>query len=340
MGLGMKICCAFFLGICVVDSQAQVDSKALHKIQLEGPAQGSQFHLIYYAQDTLVRRREIDSILHVIDQSMSVYRKDSKISLFNQDTVLRLKMDSHMAKVIAASFRYHELSNRQFDITIAPLVNLWGFGVKKTGVVPDSAMVDQVRQYVGMKHLTVEGDQLLKKKKGVKIDVNGIAQGYTVDVLAGYLEDKGLTNYMVEVGGEIRVSGTPPGQPGFSIGIIQPDVSGQEDMISAVVQLHEGALTTAGSFEQFITYKGQRMGHHIDPLTGFPYHTNVLSVTVYARSAMEADALDNFFMSMDPENIIDRAKKMEDVEVFVIYKNKNQSIQTIYSDGFGKLFKN
>ncbi|WP_286859979.1 MULTISPECIES: FAD:protein FMN transferase [Sphingobacterium] len=340
MGLKGKICHIFFFIIWSLGLQAQTDSKELSKIRLEGPAQGTQFHLTYFATDSVVKRSEIDSILKVIDLSMSVYRKDSKISLFNRDTVTHIEMDQHMARVIAASFRYNKLSKGQFDITIAPLVNLWGFGVRKSEVVPDSATVYQAKQFVGMHYLKVNHNQLVKKKPGVKIDVNGIAQGYTVDVLAEYLKHKGLSDYMVEVGGEIRVSGTAPGQQGFSIGIVQPDESRQEETMTAVVQLRSGALTTAGSFEKFIKYKDKKLGRHIDPISGFPYTTSILSVTVYAGTAMDADALDNYFMSMEPAEIIAKAKKLKDVEVFVIYKNKNQAIQTVYSDGFGKLFKN
>ncbi|WP_343557372.1 FAD:protein FMN transferase [Sphingobacterium sp.] len=312
----------------------------LHKIRLEGPAQGTQFHITYFASDSLVRRSEVDRILTTIDLSMSIYRKDSKISLFNTDSVMSIVMDNHMAKVIAASFKYNKLSNGQFDITIAPLVDLWGFGANKSQINPDSATVLKAKELVGMQYLKVKGDRLIKKKKGVKIDVNGIAQGYTVDVLADYLEGKGIANYMVEVGGEIRTLGSPPGGKGFSIGIVQPDDDKGEELMTAVAQLNEGALTTAGSFEKFVRYKGKKLGHHIDPVSGFPYMTDILSVTVYAKTAMEADALDNFFMGMGPEQILTKARKLKDVEVFVIFKNKNQSIQTIYSDGFGKLFKN
>lgn len=340
MGLNSKICYIFFFMLSSLAIQAQTVSKELRKIRLEGPAQGTQFHVTYFASDSVVKRQEIDSILKVIDLSMSVYHKDSKISLFNQDTATHIEMDKHMAHVIAASFRYNKLSSGQFDITIAPLVNLWGFGVKRSEVVPDSATVYQAKKFVGMHYLKVKGSRLIKKKPGVKIDVNGIAQGYTVDVLADYLKHKGLSSYMVEVGGEISVSGAPPEQQGFSIGILHPDESKQGEIITAIVQLRSGALTTAGSFEKFIQYKNKKMGHHINPLTGFPYTTRVLSVSVYARTAMDADALDNYFMGMDPAEIIAKAKTLKGIEVFVIYHDKKQTIQTIYSDGFGKLFKN
>ncbi len=340
MGFKWTLCFLFCITICCLHSAAQTPRMELHKIRLEGPAQGTQFHITYFASDSLVRRSEVDRILTMIDLSMSIYRKDSKISLFNADSVMSIVMDNHMAKVIAASFKYHKLSNGQFDITIAPLVDLWGFGANKSQINPDSATVLKAKELVGMQYLKVKGDRLIKKKKGVKIDVNGIAQGYTVDVLADYLEEKGIANYMVEVGGEIRTLGSPPGGKGFSIGIVQPDDDKGEELMTAVVQLNAGALTTAGSFEKFVRYKGKKLGHHIDPISGFPYMTDILSVTVYAKTAMEADALDNFFMGMGPEQILAKSKKLQDVEVFVIFKNKNQSIQTIYSDGFGKLFKN
>ncbi|WP_312789636.1 FAD:protein FMN transferase [Sphingobacterium sp.] len=340
VGLKWQFCFLFFIALGSANLQAQVASKKLNKIRLEGPAQGTQFHITYIASDSLVRRSEVDSILHVIDLSMSVYRKDSKISLFNTDSVMSIEMDQHMAKVIEASFKFNKLSKGQFDITIAPLVNLWGFGVHKSLIDPDTAAVTKAKEFVGMNYLKVDHKRLIKKKKGVKIDVNGIAQGYTVDVLADYLERKGVINYMVEVGGEIRVLGSATGQEIFSVGIVQPEDDHGEELMTAIVQLRNGALTTAGNFEKFIKYQGKKLGHHIDPKAGFPYTTNTLSVTVHAKTAMEADALDNFFMGMEPEQIMATAKKLRNVEVFVIYKNKNQSIQTIYSNGFGKLFKN
>jgi Membrane-associated lipoprotein involved in thiamine biosynthesis len=260
MGLKWNWCLLFFVTICCSDLKAQTGSTEFQKIRLEGPAQGTQFHITYFASDSLVRRSEVDRILTMIDLSMSIYRKDSKISLFNADSVMSIVMDSHMAKVIAASFRYHKLSNGQFDITIAPLVNLWGFGANKSQISPDSATVLKAKELVGMHYLKVKGNRLIKKKKGVKIDVNGIAQGYTVDVLADYLERKGIANYMVEVGGEIRTSGSPPGGKGFSIGIVQPDEDNGDELMTAVVQLNEGALTTAGSFEKFVRYKGKNWG--------------------------------------------------------------------------------
>ena len=340
MKLKWYVCVLFFSIVCRMHVQAQTPLPKLHKIRLEGPAQGTQYHITYFASDSLLRRSEVDSILMAIDLSMSIYRKDSKISQFNTDSVRSIVMDNHMAKVIKASFNYHKLSRGQFDITIAPLVNLWGFGAYKSPVIPDSATVLKVKQLVGMQYLKVRGSHLIKKKDGIKIDVNGIAQGYTVDVLADYLERKGIVNYIVEVGGEIRASGTPPGGQGFSIGIVQPDDDGGEELITAVAQLREGALTTAGSFEKYIQYKGKKLGHHIDPVSGFPYQSDILSVSVYAKTAMEADALDNYFMGMEPDKVMTEAKKMKGVAVFVIFKNKNQSIQAIYSEGFGKLFKN
>ncbi|MDM1293116.1 FAD:protein FMN transferase [Sphingobacterium sp. N143] len=340
MGVNWKFCCAFVLTVWSFALPAQTVSKQLNKIRLEGPAQGTQFHISYFAADSLVKRDEIDSILNLIDLSMSIYRNDSKISTFNQDSVMHIDMDVHLAKVIAASFRYHKLSDGQFDITIAPLVNLWGFGVNKGQGIPDSALVMKTKELVGMQYLKVRGNRLFKKKAGVKIDVNGIAQGYTVDVLADYLQRKGISRYMVEVGGEIRTLGSPPGQHGFTIGIVQPGENKVDQVMTAVVQLQLGAITTAGSFEKFIKYKNKKLGHHLDPMTGFPYRTNVLSVTVYAKTAMDADALDNFLMGQEPEQIIARTKALKNVEVFVIYQNKDQSVQTIYSDGFSKLFKN
>ncbi len=325
--------------MCGPGLKAQTVLRESNRIRLEGPAQGTQFHITYFAADSVVKRAEIDSILQVIDFSMSIYRKDSNISIFNRDTVRHIEMDPHMAKVIAASFRYNKLSKGQFDITIAPLVDLWGFGVKKRVAIPDTAEVLQTKQLVGMRHVKVVGKQLIKKKPGIKIDVNGIAQGYTVDLLADYLEQRGVTNYMVEVGGEIRTLGSPPGQQGFSIGIVQPDESKEADIMTAVVQLNKGALTTAGSFEKYIRYKDGKLGHHINPLTGFPYTTCVLSVTVHAKTAMDADALDNYLMGMEPKAIIAAVQKMKDVAVFVIYKDKNESICTVYSDGFTKLLK-
>ena len=307
------------------------------KWTLNGLAQGTSYHLTYYADGFSVSKSEIDSILHVIDLSMSLYNSKSTISLFNKaDSGITL--DSHMLAVIQRSWELNQKSNGVFDITIGPLVGLWGFGPYAAKSIPQKGMVDSVLQFVGMDKLQLDGNILKKHDVRTQVDLNGIAQGYSVDVLCHFLDRKKIDNYLVELGGEIRVKGYRYGDKNnpFSIAIESPETGTYADV---VLELTNAAVTTSGSYRQVKKSNGLHIHHHINPKDGYPIQNSVVSVTVIAPTAMDADGYDNVFMALTPTESVDLANSLNDIEVYVIYKDKDQFGEA-FSEGFYNYVKN
>lgn len=331
-----------FFGLCSITTaraeRASYSLKSLQKIVLSGPAQGTSYHITYFDIKELVSKNDIDSVLKVIDLSMSIYNPSSTISLFNKQGVATVKLDPHFQKVIDASFRYNRITKGIFDITVAPLVQLWGFGPKQIKHFPDSNEINSTLSSVGMDKLIWKAPYLKKNNPNVSIDVNGIAQGYSVDVLATFLESKHIKNYIVELGGEMRIKGKNLAGDFFKIGVERPASNHSQLLKTEVVHIKSGALTTAGNFEKYMMNGKQKISHHVNPLTGYMFSSPIVSVTVYAKTAMEADALDNYFMALTPDEILDFVKKRKNLEVYIIFNNAKGEIEEKYSKGFSNFF--
>lgn len=317
---------------CYVQAQ---HPNPLHAYTIQGFAQGTSYSIKYYAESP-IPKQSIDSMLTVIDNSMSIYKADSKITLFNDPNTNEIVMDQHMKIVIAESIKTYKQTKGYFDITIMPLVNLWGFGPKGFKNEPQEEQIKEALKVVGMKNIKVIGDRLIKKKKGVSIDVNGIAQGYTVDLLSAYFEAQQITNFIIEVGGEIRASGRKP-QGDFIVEIQRPYQS--PELSNYKVRLNNKAITTSGTYEKQVKVGNKIVSHHIDPKTGYPITNKTVSVTVIANSALEADALDNYLMFIDPQKVIQFIEKQKGMEVYVVYF-ENKMLKELQSSGFNNYIYN
>jgi len=291
------------------------------KIVITGRAQGTTYSVIYYAHDSTVTAHQLDSIFRAIDRSLSLYQPGSLINRFN-NARREVKADHHLQKVVRKAMETFHETDGIFDITVQPLVQAWGFGVKRTDKLPDSAQLQSIKQCVSTQWLHWKGNRLRKAKPCVKIDLNGIAQGYTVDVLADFLEQNGIHHYLVEVGGEIRVKGKKmPGNEPMKIGIEAPPASIFEaTSLQQVLTLDSGAITTSGSYRKYYESEGQKITHLIDPRTGFPAQNELISVTVYARDAMTADAYDNALMVMGLEKALQFVEARNDMAAYFIYR--------------------
>lgn len=309
-------------------------SNSLHSIS--GQAQGTTYAIKYYASTNMLSKAEVDSIFNVIDESMSLYKKTSLISQFNASSTKRVRLDAHMYNVVKASFQYHKKTKGYFDITIFPLLKLWGFGPEGFRYNPTENQVDSVLQFVGLNNLRLKGRYLKKKNKNVSIDLNGIAQGYTVDVIAGFLRRKDIRSFMVEVGGEIFCHGLKEDGELYKVAIQRPfsDVSK-----SYKVSLKDKAITTSGSYEKYRVLAGKPISHHINPQTGYPLTNSTLSVTVIADTAMEADALDNYLMYLKPEQAISFIEGVPNAEVYIVY-SENNTLKELQSSGFNNYIYN
>ena len=314
---------------------------------MNGNAQGTTYHITWYALDSTISQQQIDSILAKIDTSLSIYNPQSLISQFNNKPGF-INMDDHFRKVIDKSLDTYRQTGGIFDITVEPLVEAWGFGPKKMTNLPDSATIKAIKEcigsnnlYIGPSSLYKNGLALCRLKPCIKIDVNGIAQGYSVDVIANYLEAHAIQNYLVEVGGEIRVKGhkQPSGEK-MKIGIEAPGENDFElSVIKKVITVDNGAITTSGSYRKFYESEGQKITHLIDPRTGYPAQNELISVTVYARDAITADAYDNALMVMGLHNALQFVEKRKDIAAHFIYRTNNGTIADTASRRFYKLLQ-
>lgn len=308
--------------------------------KIHGYAQGTSYSITYYAQRELIKKNNIDSIIQVIDQSMSLYQPSSIITKLNESTDGML-VDFHFMKVYKRAYAIFKDTNGKFDVTVAPLVQAWGFGPKQIDKLPNDTTITNLLKCVGMEKITWRNLYVKKANQCVNIDLNGIAQGYTVDVIAAYLHLNKVNSFMVEVGGELRINGTKPNGQLFKIGIEGPtDQALSAQGIKHVLQFKKGAITTSGNYQKYLMNGNQRISHLINPLTGFPLKNEMISVTVFAKDAITADGYDNALMAMGVDEALSFIEKRKNMEAYFIYRKQNGEIADTLSNGFKKLIIN
>lgn len=306
-----------FLMNCTPASQ-----QSTRKILIEGFAQGTSYHITYYAADSVVKKQQIDSLFNVLDNSLSIYKPNSVISRFNRSRK-SLRIDKHLETVVVKAKEVWKDTDGVFDITVQPLVKAWGFGNETISRLPDSPTINSILPCVGTEMLRIAKNRLYKQQKCVTIDVNGIAQGYSVDVIADFLEQNQLASYLVEIGGEIRIKGNKPDGEKMKIGIEAPGGLENETVMQKIITLNEGAVTTSGNYRKFHESEGKRINHIINPVTGYPVENELISVTVIAKDAITADAYDNALLAMGLKEALAFVEKREDMAAFFIYKTNN-----------------
>lgn len=292
---------------------------------ITGQAQGTTFSIRYLSENSIVSKREIDSIFQEIDASLSLYQPGSLISRFNRDG--KVKMDLHMQRVINAALDVNGRSGGTFDITIRSLSLLWKLQQK-----PSGKALREARKRTGSGQLRVIGDSLVATQAGVQIDCNGIAQGYTVDVLVAFLQQKGITQMMVELGGEVRTLGRGRSGKEWRIGIESSmGGPGQYYPVERVIALEGQAVTTSANYRQ--------PKHILDPLSGRPVRNGMVSVTVIAKDAMTADAWDNAFFVMGWKESLAYLQQDSTLSVYMVYQDKQGQYRDTSSAGFRRLLR-
>lgn len=292
-----------------------------------GQAQGTTYTIKYVAAHPVVSQQQLDSLFRVINLSLSLYEPHSLINVFNRDG--KVKMDVHLHKVVKTALEVHALSHGAFDITSFSISSLWGFGVGGQFMLPDKKAIRQVRRLTGSQWLEVKGDSLIARRNGVKIDCNGIAQGYTVDEITSFLERNGISDMMVELGGEIRVKGFHPETGHWKIGIESALPKAEKWYpVQEIVALSNAALTSSGvNRKNFVSGK-KRYTHIIHPSRGKPVKNNVLSVSVQAPTAMLADAWDNTFLVMGLRKSTKWLKQQQELTAWINYKKGDNEFRT------------
>lgn len=308
------------------------------KIKYEGQAQGTYYALTYYAADTVLSQAQVDSILDAFDRCASIYEPSSIISGFNRNDSLT-RADSLFRLIYEASLKVAEATGGAFDVTVGQLVNAWGFGFKnRADVTP--AMVDSLLQLTGYRKLRLEGDVLVKADPRIMLDFNAIAQGFSVDLMASVLEEKGVKDYLIDIGGEVRGSGKKPDGTSWVVGIEKPaQERNAAQQIKAKVHLDGRSLATSGNYRKYYEKDGLRYSHTIDPSTGYPVRHNLLSVSVAAADCMTADAYATAFMVMglDKTQAFLAARPELKLEVYCIFSAPGGQLKTWNTAGFSNI---
>jgi len=270
------------------------------------------YHITYFHHQDF--KNEIDSLLVLVNKEINTYDPTSEISVFNKSkTGARF---SFFAPLNIAKEVY-DASGGAFDPTVMPLVNAWGFGPQKKGDLPDSAKIDSLRSFVGFDKIRFNNDSVWKTDPRAQLDFGGIGQGYGADVIANFLLSKGVENMFVELGGEGLALGRnlEKGKP-WNIAVLDPE---NTDEFKAYVSLSDRAYTTSGNYYNYREVNGQRFAHTIDPKTGYPAATSILSVTVFARDCTTADAWDTALMAMGHQRAIEVLKEHPELDAFIVY---------------------
>jgi len=303
---------------------------------VSGFTQGTTYHITFETRSARDLKPLIDSILQDFDYSLSAYIPNSIITKINQNEP-GIEADDHFIAVFNKAREVNKETGGAFDITVAPIVNAWGFGYTEKADV-DSTVIDSLLQYVGMNKVKLSGRRVIKDSPGILFDVNAIAQGYSVDVVSEYLESIGIRNYLVEIGGEVRAKGKNPKHEYWKVGIDKPVENNMIPgaMIQTVLGLSGRSLATSGNYRKFYEKDGIKYTHSINPLTGYPVVSNLLSATVVTRDCITADAYATAFMVMGLERSISFLSEHKQLDAYLIFSDDKGNFRTYTTEGLKK----
>ncbi|MDD6542296.1 MAG: FAD:protein FMN transferase [Prevotella sp.] len=284
---------------------------------------GTVYHVTYQYNRDL--KDEIEAELNKVDNSLSPFNNQSVITAVNQNK--NPEVNEMFSDVFNLAEQVSQETDGAFDITVAPMVNLWGFGFKK-GISPSKQKIDSLRQIVGYKKVSLRDGHVIKADKRIMLDCSAIAKGYGSDVVARYLRSKGITNFMIEIGGEIVTSGKSEKRLPWKIGVTKPtdDSLNTNQELETVLNVTDKAMATSGNYRNFYYKGGKKYAHTIDPKTGYPVQHSLLSSTVLASNCATADAYATAFMVLG----IDKAK-------VVLQKHPELMAYFIYAGPDGKM---
>ena len=304
-----------FLAILIIGTIIILKKQAPFRTD-EGFVFGTVYKITYQSEDNL--KEEIETELKKVDYSLSPFNPNSVITRVNHNE--KTEVDSFFVHVFHLSKKISDETHGAFDITVAPLVNAWGFGFKKsTGV--DSLIVDSLRPMIGYQKIDLQNNRIIKKDPRIMLDCSAIAKGFGVDAVARLLERKGIKNYMVDIGGEVVVKGKNPSKGLWRIGINKPidDSLAVNQDLQTILEITDLGLATSGNYRNYYYKDGKKYAHTIDPRTGYPVQHNILSSTVIAKDCMTADALATAFMVMGLEEAEAFCKADTTIDAYFIY---------------------
>ena len=293
-----------------------------------GSVFGTFYSITYQCDNDL--QKEIEAELKKVDQALSMFNQESIISKVNRNE--KVELNEMFLQVITLAQKVSQDTDGAFDITVAPLVNAWGFGFK-TGDKPSGTSIDSLMSTVGYKKISLKGRQLFKENKNTMLDCSAIAKGYGSDVVAAFLKKRGIDNFMVEIGGEVVTQGISEKRVPWRIGVTKPtdDSLSVDNELQTVLNVTNKAMATSGNYRNFYYKDGKKYAHTIDPKTGYPVQHSLLSATVLADNCATADAYATSFMVMG----IDKAKgvleRHPELMAYFIYTDERGNLAVWYS---------
>ncbi|MDK7763823.1 MAG: FAD:protein FMN transferase [Prevotella bivia] len=294
----------------------------------EGFIFGTVYHITYQNDNNL--KQNIEAELDKVNKTFSTFDSTSIISLINQNKPV--KINDMFAEIFDLSEEISTETEGAFDITVAPLVNLWGFGFK-SGQRPTKEKIDSLRLLVGYNKVKLYENGVKKKNPKIMLDCSAVAKGYGSDIVARYLREQGVKNFMVEIGGEIVTSGLSENRLPWKIGVTKPS-DNKTDMnqeVETILNVTDKAMATSGNYRNFYYKGGKKYAHTIDPKTGYPVQHSLLSATVLAKNCATADAYATSFMVMGVEKAEALLEKHPELMAYFIYAGPKGELKTWYS---------
>ena len=294
-----------------------------------GETQGTFYHIKYLIKDGVSLQPRIENILSSVDSSLSTYVPYSLISKINyrQDNIV----DSLFETVFNCAQLVHKQTEGAFDCSIAPLVNAWGFGFEKKQNL-DSLKIKKILKNIGFDKIYIKNDSL-NIPKNMMIDFNALAQGFTVDLISKFLDDNSITDYLIEIGGELKSKGSNASDKIWRVGVDKPiDEIDLQDRFQFIMKLENKSIATSGNYRKYFEENGKKYSHTISPFNGYPVMNNFLSVSVIHDDCMLADAYATAFMVMGKSKTLKFLDNFPEIEAYIVYTDKNGKFKTYISE--------
>ena len=321
----------FLFTILLISCKSSSKEAELTYYQESGEIFHTTFH-IKYEYDRSVRE-EIMEALQRFDDSLNPFKENSIIGKVNNN--VPVKLDSMFLKVFNKSMEVARITDGKFDITASPFINAWGFGFKDMDNVTKEK-IDSMKPFVGYNKIRIENGEIVKDDPRVQINTSGISKGYSCDVVAYMLQELGIKNYMVEIGGEITMKGVNEKGNCWRIGIDKPtdDSTAMRRELQIILSICDKAVATSGNYRNYYMKDGVKYSHTIDPLTGYPSEQNILGATIIADDCMTADAYATAFMAMGVEKSVEVAHTIPGLHYYFIYVKPDGKVDSMFSDEF------
>ena len=308
-------------------------------IFIEGNTMGTTYHVTYFDAKKRNFKPAIDSLLDLVNKSINTYDSTSEVSRFNRSKDGIAVGLPYLLPPLRAAAEVFKNSQGAFDPTVMPLVNAWGFGPGKVFQM-DSVRVDSLKQFIGFEKVQLTQDSVMKLDARTQLDFGGIGQGYGADVITEFLKSKGITDMLVELGGEGMACGVnlDTGKP-WKIGILDPNSTREKQFFKAYASLSNRSFTNSGNYFNYKEIDGRKYSHTIDPETGYPVQREILSASVFASDCTTADAWATAFMVMGHDRAVEILKQKKELDAFLVFSTPEGRIDTYMTEGISSFIE-